>query len=81
MPLSTVKATIIGFSRDDCKKCHGRGRLGFDRKFSDLVHVIPCSCVEFMDLETVQKSWEAEHKSSMAPREVVESSEHASHSK
>jgi hypothetical protein len=51
-----IKATVIGFSREDCKICFGRGRLGFDARYKDKVHIIPCKCVEFFDLETVQKS-------------------------
>jgi hypothetical protein len=53
-----IKATVIGFSREDCKICFGRGRLGFDARFKDKTHIIACRCVEFFDLETVQKSWE-----------------------
>jgi hypothetical protein len=53
-----IKATVIGFSRPDCKICFGRGRLGFDARYKDKSHIIPCKCIEYFDLETVQKSWE-----------------------
>ena len=53
------RAAVVGFARANCPKCHGRGRLGFDVRYTDNLHIIPCPCVELMDLETVQKSWEA----------------------
>lgn len=52
------RATIIGFARINCKKCNGRGRKGFDTRYKDNLHIIPCDCVELMDLDTVQKDWE-----------------------
>ena len=52
-----IAATVIGFSRNNCKKCNGTGRAGYDVKYRDNAHVIPCSCLEFMDLEAVRKSW------------------------
>lgn len=55
-----IQATVLGFSRKNCKKCHGLGRLGYDTKYKDNSHVIPCTCVEFFELVAVQRSIEAE---------------------
>lgn len=57
-----AKAAIVGFARINCKQCFGRGRIGWDVRYSDGAHVIPCHCVEMFDLEVVQKAKEAEHK-------------------
>jgi hypothetical protein len=57
-----AKGAVIGFARIDCNKCFGRGRKGFDVRFSDNLHVIPCDCVEMLDLETLQKDLETLQK-------------------
>ena len=63
MPTEEVKATIIGFTRPNCKKCYGRGYTGFDMKYKgdngQRTHVVPCSCCEFFQVEQVQKAWKA----------------------
>ena len=51
-----IRAAVVGFARTDCKKCFGRGRIGFDAKYKDMLHVMVCPCVELMDLETVRAS-------------------------
>lgn len=51
-----IKAAVIGFARVDCPICYGRGRRGWDLKYNDKHHVIPCDCIEFMDLDTVREA-------------------------
>lgn len=59
-------ARVIGFARPNCKRCLGRGRLGWDTKYGDHAHVIPCPCIEFFDLEVVQQAWQKSQQESLA---------------
>lgn len=51
-----IRATVVGFSRESCRKCHGTGRAGYDTRYKDKSHVFPCDCIEFFSLEAVQNS-------------------------
>jgi hypothetical protein len=53
-----IRATVVGFSRETCRKCHGTGRAGYDARYKDRSHVLPCPCVEFFEMSAVQKSVE-----------------------
>jgi hypothetical protein len=57
-----IAARVIGFARPDCKFCFGRGRIGWDAKYKDKAHVIPCRCCEWFDLEVIQESWKRDQE-------------------
>lgn len=57
-----IRATVVGFSRESCRKCHGTGRAGYDTRYKDKSHVFPCDCVEFFEMSAVQKSIEEANK-------------------